>query len=116
MNFDLVTQLAIIAEEESAAIYHFTLLTLGALAVSIALLLVAKLAPDSFLKRCFWRLLAVAAIVAVVWAVPKPWQPRVEWPEGVTDNGSNVDTNTWSTLEFKWNLREGYPEDTTLEF
>ena len=116
MNFDLVTQLAIIAEEESAAIYHFTLLTLGALAVSIALLLVAKLAPDSFLKRCFWRLLAVAAIVAVVWAVPKPWQPRVEWPEGVTDNGSNVDTNTWSTLEFKWNLREGYPEDTPLEF
>ena len=40
MDLDLVTQLAIIAEEESAAIYHFTLLTLSALAVMLALLLV----------------------------------------------------------------------------
>ena len=113
---DLVTQLAIIAEEASAAIYHFTLLPLGALAVLLALLLVAKRAPVSFLKRCFWRLLALSAFVMVVWAVPKPWRPRIEWPEGVTDNGSTVDTNTWATLEFKWNLREGYPKDTPLEF
>ena len=113
---DLVTQLSIIAEEESAAIYHVTLLMLSALAVLLALLLVVKLAPDSYLKRCFWRLLAISAIVMVVWAVPKPWRPRIEWPEGVTDNGSTVDTNTWSTLEFKWTLREGYPNDTPLEF
>ena len=113
---DLVTQLAIIAEEESAAIYHFTLLTLSALAVMLALLLVVLFAPGSCLKRCFWRLLAISAIVMVVWAVPKPCKPRVVWPAGVTDNGSIIDTNTWATLEFKWNLREGYPKDTPLEF
>lgn len=112
---DLVTQLAIIAEEESAAIYHFTLLTLSALAVLLALLLVAKLAHDTFVKRSFWLLLAISAIV-MIGAVPKPWRPVIEWPEGVTDNGSTVDTNTWATLEFKWNLREGYPKDTPLEF
>ena len=112
---DLVTQLAIIAEEESAAIYHFTLLTLSALAVLLALLLVAKLAHDTFVKRSFWLLLAISAIV-MIGAVPKPWRPVIEWPEAVTDNGSTVDTNTWATLEFKWNLREGYPKDTPLEF
>lgn len=112
---DLVTQLAIIAEEESAAIYHFTLLTLGALAVLLALLLVAIVAPKTYRKWSFLLLLAISAIF-MFGAVPKPWRPRIEWPEGVTDNGSTVDTNTWATLEFKWNLREGYPKDTPLEF
>ena len=116
MNFDLVTQLAIIAEEESAAIYHFTLLTVSAMLVLLALLLLAKLTPDSFFKRCFWKLLAAAAIVAVAYAVPKPWVPRVTWPEGVTDNRSTFDTNTWAAIEFKWNLRESYPPETPLEF
>ena len=115
MDLDLVTQLAIIAEEESAAVYHFTLLTLSALAVLLALLLVAKLAHDTFVKRSFWLLLAISAIV-MIGAVQKPWKPRVVWPTGVTDNGSIIDTNTWATLEFKWNLREGYPKDTPLEF
>ena len=112
---DLVTQLAIIAEEESAAIYHFTLLTLGSLAVLLALLLVVTIAPKSHRKLSFWLLLAISAIV-MIGAVQKPWKPRVEWPDGVTDNGSIIDTNTWATLEFKWNLREGYPKDTPLEF
>ena len=60
---DLVNQLAIISEEESAAIYHFTLLTLSALAVMLALLLVVLFAPGSCLKRCFLRLLAISVAI-----------------------------------------------------
>ena len=115
MDLDLVTQLAIIAEEESAAIYHFTLLTLSALAVLLALLLVVTIAPKSHRKLSLWLFLAISAIV-MIGAVQKPWKPRVVWPAGVTDNGSIIDTNAWATLEFKWNLREGYPKDTPLEF
>ena len=100
MDLDLVTQLAIIAEEESAAIYHFTLLTLSALAVLLALLLAVTIAPKSCRKLSFWLFLAISAIV-MIGAVQKPWKPRVEWPAGVTDNGSIIDTNTWATLEFE---------------
>ena len=113
MNFDLVTQLAIIAEEESAAIYHFTLLTLSAMAVLLALLLVVTV-NSKLVKSIGFAVLLVAAFVLAAASVPKP---KVDaWPEGVTNDGSRFDTNDWRYVEFKWKLREGYPEDQPLEF
>lgn len=110
---DILQQLAIIAEEESAEIYHFTLLMLGGLAVVLSLLLVALFAPDSPRKRCFWEL-AAASIVFALYAAVKP--EFDQWPEGVLDNGSCFDTNAWRYVEMKWKLREGYPQDVPLTF
>lgn len=110
---DVLTQLAIIAEEESAAIYHFTLLMLGGLAVLMALILVMVFAPDTPRKRSFWALVA-ATIILSVYAVVKPKVDQ--WPEGVMDDGSCFDTNEWRYVEFKWKLRESYPQDIALTF
>ena len=113
MNIDLVTQLAIIAEEESAAIYHFTLLTLSALTVLLALLLVITV-NSKLVKSIGFPALIVAAGILAHAAVPKP---KVDaWPEGVSNDGSRFDTTEWRFAEFRWKLREGYPEDTPLEF
>lgn len=113
MNLDLATQLAIIAEEESAAVYHFTLLTLSATAVLLALLL-AVTVNQRLVKSTGFAVLLVAAGLLAFAAVPKP---KVDaWPEGVTNDGSRFDTNAWRYVELKWKLREGYPEDQPLEF
>ena len=113
MNIDIVTQLAIIAEEESAAIYHFTLLTLSALTVLLALLLVVTV-NSKLVKSIGFPALIVAAVILAHAAVPKP---KVDaWPEGVSNDGSRFDTNEWRFVEFRWKLREGYPEDQPLEF
>ena len=113
MNFDLVHQLAIIAAEESAAIYHFTLLTLSATVVCLSLLAVV-LANSKLVKSIGFFVLLVAAGFLAFAAVPKP---EIDfWPEGVSNDGSRFDTNAWRYVEFKWKLREGYPEDTPLEF
>lgn len=110
---DLLTQLAIIAEEESAAIYHFTLLMLGGLAVLVSLVLAVAASPDTPRKRCFWALVA-AALVFALYAATKP---KVEaWPEGVSNDGSSFDTNEWRYVEFRWKLRESYPADVMLTF
>ena len=110
---DIVTQLAIIAEEESAAIYHFTLLTLSALAVVISLLLVA-LVNSKLVKSFSFLLLIIASLVLAIGAVPKP---KIDmWPVGVSNDGSHFDTNEWRFVELRWKLREGYPESTPLEF
>ena len=113
MNFDLAYQLAVIAEEESAAIYHFTLLTLSALAICLSLLLVVTVNSKLVKSICFVVLLVAAGFLAYA-AVPKP---KVDaWPEGVLNDGSRFDTNEWRFVEFKWKLRDSYPEDTPLEF
>ena len=110
---DILTQLAIIAEEESSAIYHFTLLMLGGLAVLMAICLALVFSPDTPRKRIFW-LLTVVSIVLGLYAAIKP---KVEtWPEGVTNDGSIFDTNEWRYVEFKWKLREGYPHEIPLTF
>lgn len=113
MDLDLVTQFAIIAEEESAAIYHFTLLTLSALAVMLALLLVITVNSKQ-VKSISFVVLIFSAVILAAGSVPKP---NVDaWPEGVSNDGSRFDTNAWRFVEFKWKLREGYPKDTPLEF
>ena len=113
MNFDIATQLAIITEEESAAIYQFTLLTLGALAVVLSLLLVVTV-NSKLVKSIGFVVLIVAACIIAHAAVPKP---KVDaWPEGVSNDGSRFDTNEWRFVEFKWKLRESYPEDIQLTF
>ena len=110
---DLVTELAIIAEEESAAIYHFTLLTLSALAVVLSLLLVVTV-NSKMVKSIVFGVLLVAACILAHAVVPKP---KVDaWPEGVSNDGSLFDTNEWRFVEFKWKLREGYPDDIQLTF
>ena len=113
MDFDIAQQLAVIAEEESAAIYHFTLIVLSALAVTSGLLL-AVLADRKSVRRVGFGGLLICAGVLAASSVPKP---KVEaWPEGVTNNGSFFDTNAWRFVEFRWNLREGYPQDQPLSF
>ena len=113
MNMDLATQLAIIAEEESAAIYHFTLLTVSALAICLSLLLVA-IVNSKLVKTFSFGLLFVSAVILALGVVPKP---KIDmWPVGVTDDGSHFDTNEWRFVEFRWKLRETYPESTPLEF
>lgn len=113
MNFDLAYQLAVIAEEESEAIYHFTLLTLSATVVCLSLLAVV-LANSKLVKSIGFFVLLVAAGFLAFAAVPKP---KIDfWPEGVSNDGSHFDTNAWSFVEFRWKLREGYPGDTPLEF
>ena len=110
---DVLTQLAIIAEEESAAIYHFTLLMLGCLAVLMSLVLIVAFSPDTPRKRSFWTLVAAALVFAVYAAV----KPKVEtWPEGVMNDGSCFDTNEWRYVELRWKLREGYPHNVPLTF
>lgn len=110
---DVLTQLAIIAEEESAAIYHFTLLMLGGIAVLMSLLLVVAFSPDSTRKRSFWLLTSVSIVLGLYAAI----KPKVEtWPEGVMNDGSCFDTNDWRYVELKWKLRESYPQDIPLTF
>ena len=110
---DIVTQLAIIAEEESAAIYHFTLMTLSALVICISLFLVA-LVSSKLVKSVAFGMLIIASLVLAIGAVPKP---KIDmWPVGVSDDGSHFDTNEWRFVELRWKLREGYPESTPLEF
>ena len=113
MNFDLAYQLAVISEEESAAIYHFTLLTLSGLAVCISLLL-AVTVDSKLVKSIGFAVLLLAACFLARASVHKP--DVIKWPDGVTNNGSTFDTNEWRYVEFRWNLRESYPEDTPLEF
>ena len=110
---DLVTQLAIIAEEESAEIYHFTLLMLGGLAVLLALTFAVAISPDTPRKRSFWALVA-ASLVFRLYAGVKPEVKA--WPEGVTNDGSCFDTNDWQYVELKWKLRESYPHEVPLTF
>ena len=97
MDFDIAQQLAVIAEEESAAIYHFTLIVLSALAVTSGLLL-AVLADRKSVRRVGFGGLLICAGVLAASSVPKP---KVEaWPEGVVNNGSFFDTNAWRFVEF----------------
>lgn len=113
MNFDLATQIALIAEEESAAIYHFTLLTLSALAICLSLLAVVTV-NSRLVKSIGFVVLLVAAVFLAHASVPKP--KIAFWPDGVSNDGSHFDTNEWSFVEFRWKLRETYPEATPLEF
>ena len=110
---DILTQLAIIEQEGSVEIYHFTLLMLGGLAVLLSLLLAVVFSPDSPRKSSFWALVAAALVFALYAAV----KPHVaQWPEGVMDDGSCFDTKAWQYVEMKWKLREGYPQDVPLTF
>ena len=110
---DLLTQLAIIEQEGSAEIYHFTLLMLGGLAVLLSLLLAVVFSPDSPRKRSFWALVA-AALAFMLYAGVKPKVDQ--WPEGVMNDGSCFDTNAWQYVDLKWKLREGYPHNVPLTF
>lgn len=86
---------------------------LGGLAVLMALLLIVLVSRKTPSERSFWALVA-ASLIFSIYASVKPKVDR--WPEGVMNDGSCFDTNEWRYAEFKWKLREGYPQDIPLTF
>ena len=113
MDFDLVDQLAIIAEDHSVEMYKFTALVLFGFVLSFSAFLAVKLERRLRKPIAFLSLVAIGVILACY----AGFKPRIDvWPDGVSDAGSMFDTNNWSFVEFKWKLREGHPTGVPLTF
>lgn len=59
---------------------------------------------------------AAIAVLMSLYAGTKPPKPEVEYPNGLRDDGTCFDTNTWKSVTFKWSLSTGYPADAVLTF